>query len=70
MNIDKILGNFLVAFATAFAAAAWVGGIDALAVASINAAIFGGLAVGKELQDESCKKRPRVEKVLNAAVML
>jgi hypothetical protein len=70
LNWDKICGNFLVAFCTAFAAAAWVGGVDALAVAVMNAGIFGALAVGKQLQEESPKKRPTLTKILDKAVLL
>jgi len=53
LNYSKVLGNFLIAFATAFIAASWIGGIDALAIASINALILGALSVGKELQEEA-----------------
>ena len=53
MNYAKVSGNFLIAFATAFIAASWVGGIDAFAIASINALILGALSVGKELQEEA-----------------
>jgi len=69
LNWEKVVGNFLVAFATAFAAAAWVGGLNAFAVALINAIIFGALAVGKELQDESAKKRPNLTTLLHKAVL-
>jgi hypothetical protein len=68
MNWEKITGNFLVAFATAFGAAAVVGGMDAYAVALLNAAIFGALAVGKELlSDENV---PKTRRVLSATVMM
>lgn len=70
MNWAKIWGNFLVAFATSFAAASWVGGINAFSVAAINAIIFGALAVGKELQAECGEDGNKLTKVLSKAVLL
>lgn len=69
MNQYKILGNALVAFGTSFVAASWVGGINSLGVALMNALIFAIIAAGKELQDESCKKRPVLSKILDKAVL-
>lgn len=76
MNYEKIAGNFLVSFGTAFLAASWVGGFDALMIAMVNSVVIGALAVGKELQDAKCKKKGVIpctdlkSRVLNASVLL
>lgn len=70
MNSDKILGNFVSGFCTGFLAASWAGGYNALMVALANAVMFGGLAAAKELNDDSCKKRPVLTKILTRAVLL
>ena len=70
MNGQKIVGNFLVGFAVPFIAASWVGGADALIIASINAVIFGALAVGKELQEDALPEYPVAAPLLSKAVLL
>lgn len=71
VNVQKIIGNFLVAFATSFMAVQWVGGMDALTIALINALIYGALSVGKEMQGikYSKKKKPLPIHLLDKATI-
>lgn len=70
MNIEKIVGNALIAFTTAFMAAAWAGGMDSFIVALTNAALFAILATGKELIEENAGGNKKVKRVLNAVVLI
>lgn len=74
MNTDKVIGNFLVAFGTAGAAAFAIGSPDVLLIALANAIILGIIAAGKELCEEGDsipkKIRPTLCKLTHSAVLL
>lgn len=74
MNTDKVIGNFLVAGATALTAALAIGAQEAFLIAAINAVLIGLAAAGKELCEEGekipKKIRPAICKLTNAAVLI
>jgi hypothetical protein len=67
----KIIGNFVVSFATTYLAVQAVGlGTDAFYIALINAVVMGMLSAGKEMLAQSGGDGTKLHKALSKAVLI